>query len=449
MDNSELKKIPQIEQIMEDDRISVWSQRISRPLTSSAVKRAVDHYREKLKAGKSYSEKELYKLIDKICIDLYSRRIRPVINATGVILHTNMGRSPIRPEVWEDCREINTGYSSLELSLKTGKRGKRNGLIPLLIKTLCGAESCAVVNNNAAAVYLVLNTFAAGKEVIVSRSEQVQIGGGFRIPEILKASGAKLVEVGTTNITTLSDYINAVNENTAMVLKVHRSNFALRGFTSEPSLKEITSALPEGVLTVVDQGSGVLNENLPGEQKTRSLITDGADLVTFSCDKMPGGPQGGIIAGRKKLIEILDRHPLIRTMRPGKTIYSLLESTLIQRMDNPGAFSRHAETAVNGEETADKCRKIKRGLSTEIFQLAEDLQCIGGGSTPDQFFESRAIEIKSDKLKPDQILKLLRESSPPVIGTIKHDKALLNPAALNDNEIKQLKTILKELEEKL
>ena len=449
MNNAELKKIPQVDQIMNDERTAAWVDKISRPLAAASVRKAVNHYREKIIDGRSYKEAELYSLVDQICRDLYNRRIRPVINATGVILHTNMGRSPIQDQVWDDCRTINTGYSNLELSLKTGRRGKRNGLIPMLIHALTGAESCAVVNNNAAAVYLVLCVFAQGREVIVSRSEQVQIGGGFRIPEILKASGAKLVEVGTTNITTLDDYINAVNENTAMVMKVHRSNFAMRGFTSEPSLGELTASLPDGIITLVDQGSGVMNENLPEEKKVMSHISDGADLVTFSCDKVIGGPQGGIIAGKKDLISTIDRHPLIRTMRPGKTIYSLLETTLIRRMENPGAVSRHAGAASSAEETAEKCKKLKRGLSTDKFKLADDTQCIGGGSTPDQFFKSKSIEIHSEKLQPEQIIKLLRDADPPVIGTIKHEHACLNPAALGEEELKVLKNILKSIEEQL
>ncbi|MBI9106587.1 MAG: L-seryl-tRNA(Sec) selenium transferase [Spirochaetales bacterium] len=444
-----MKKIPQIEQIMNDERVGSWFEKISRPLTAASVRRAVSHYREKVISGRAFSEHELYPIIDQVCKGLYDRRIRPVINATGVILHTNMGRSPILPEVWDDCREVNTGYSNLELSLKTGKRGKRNGLVPLLINTLTGAESSTVVNNNAAAVYLLLSTFAAGKEVIVSRGEQVQIGGGFRIPEILAASGAKLVEVGTTNITTLADYLDAVTDDTAMILKVHRANFALRGFTSEPALKKITEALPDGILTVVDQGSGVLNENLPGEKKAQSLIDDGADIISFSCDKILGGPQGGIIAGKKELIDRLDRHPLMRTMRPGKTIYSLLEATLLHRMENPGARSRHAEAADSFEEASEKCRKIKRGLSADIFKMTDDTLCIGGGSTPDEFFASRAIEIISDKMKPERILKILRDSDPPVIGTIKHERAFLNPSALNDDEMKYLKSVLKDIEENL
>jgi L-seryl-tRNA(Ser) seleniumtransferase len=449
MNNSEMKKIPQIEQIIGHPEVSVWTEKISRQLTTAAVRHAVEHSREKLKRGQAFDESELFRNIDKVCRNIYDNRIQPVVNATGIILHTNMGRSPIPKQVWDDCRGINTGYSNLELSLKTGKRGKRNGLVPKLINALTGSEACAVVNNNAAAVYLVLCAFAAGKEVIVSRGEQVQIGGGFRIPEILALSGAKLVEVGTTNITTINDYLSAVTENTAMVLKVHRSNFAIRGFTSDPDLKELTDSLPEGILTVVDQGSGVLNESLPGEDKAAALFSDGADLITFSGDKIIGGPQAGIIAGRKDLLAVLERHPLIRTMRPGKTIYSLLETVLLSRMDNPGSRSRHSEAVQNSEEAFDKCRKFKRGLSANNFKLIDDTIAIGGGSTPDQYFPSKSVEIVSENLKPERIIKMLRDSKPPIIGTIKNDRAIINPFAFTEDEMKYVKSVLKEIEEKL
>ena len=449
MNNLEMRKIPQTEQILNDPRASVWNEKISRQLTAAAVRSAVDHCREGIKNGESFDEDALYSNISILCTRLYNRRIRPVINASGVILHTNMGRSPIEQEVWDACEDINTGYSSLELSLKTGKRGKRNGLVPFFINTLTGAESCAVVNNNAAAVHLLLNTFAAGKEVIVSRGEQVQIGGGFRIPEILELSGARLVEVGTTNITTVDDYLNAVTEDTAMILKVHRSNFAIRGFTSEPSIRELSEVLPDDIILAVDQGSGVLNEKLKGEDRVRTLITDGADIVTFSGDKVLGGPQAGVLAGRREMIIKLDKNPLIRTMRPGKTIYSLLETSLLQRLNSPNAWSRHAEVIDSCEAVKDKCRKLKRGISAEKYKLISDKICIGGGSTPDQFFESWSIEIISEHLKAQMIIDLLRQAETPIIGTIRGDSAAINPAVFTDDELKYVKSVLKDLEEKL
>ncbi|MDC7226601.1 MAG: L-seryl-tRNA(Sec) selenium transferase [Spirochaetales bacterium] len=449
MNNLEIRKIPQTEQILSNPRITIWYNRISRQLTSAAVHSAIEHSRSLILDGGSFDEDALYMNIEKLCARLYNRRIRPLINASGVILHTNMGRSPIEKEVWNSCEAVNTGYSSLELSLKTGKRGKRNGLVPFFLNTLTGAESSAVVNNNAAAVYLMLSTFAAGKQVIVSRGEQVQIGGGFRIPEILRLSGAELVEVGTTNITTLDDYLDAITENTALILKVHRSNFAVRGFTSEPTVRELSEIIPDHVLIAVDQGSGVLNENIAGEDKVKSLLGDGADIVTFSGDKILGGPQAGILAGKTELIKAVDQNPLIRTMRPGKTIYSLLETSLLLRLNSPNAWSRHAEFIDSGDVVKDKCKKLKRGLSTEKYKLISDRICLGGGSTPDQFFESWSIEIVSEKMKPQAIIDELRNAEIPIIGKINGDSAVLNPAVFTDDDQKYVKSVLKALEEKL
>ena len=445
MKESKLKDIPQIEQLLNEPSVSFWFGRISRQLTLNAVHSSVDYYRKRLLEGDDVNTEVLCELIDNQCKAIFAQRIRPVINATGIILHTNMGRSPLPVKVWDNCKETNTGYSNLELSLKNGKRGKRNGLLPQLIQQLTDAEACLVVNNNAAAILLTLTALAKGREVIVSRGEQVQIGGGFRIPDILELSGARLVEVGTTNITTAEDYLDAVTENTAIILKVHRSNFALRGFVKEPKLSELTSKLPEGVITVVDQGSGVIDEDLPGETKVESYLKGGADIVTFSADKIMGGPQAGIIVGRKDLIGKLEKHPLTRTFRPGKTIYSLLESNLINRLNSKNNNERTHVTSIlsGGSEAAlKKCRSLKRGLSSDFFRISPDSICIGGGSTPDEYFDSYSIQITSKNIKLETVLRKLREQDPPIIGSIKNDKVVLNPVVLDDNQMKYLKSVL-------
>ena len=452
MKETELKKIPQIEQLLIEPSISYWFDRISRQLTLETIRNSVSNYRKRLLEGDDFNQKVLFELINNQCKALYTQRIRPVINATGIVLHTNMGRSPIPEKVWNECKETNIGYSNLELSLDNGKRGKRNGLLPQLIRQLTGAEASLVVNNNAAAILLTLTALAKDREVIVSRGEQVQIGGGFRIPEILELSGAGLVEVGTTNITTPEDYFYGITENTAIILKVHRSNFALRGFVKEPKLDEITSKLPENIITVVDQGSGVIDEDLPGETKVASYLKEGAGIVTFSADKIMGGPQAGIIVGNKDLIATIEKHPLARTFRPGKTIYSLLESVLIHRLNSKHSNERTHVISIlsKGKEGAlKKCRRIKQGLPSDFFRISPDLLCVGGGSTPDEYFDSYSIRIKSKKMKPEIIIQKLRKLDQPVIGSIKNDEVSLNPAVLNDNQIKYLKSalinILKEL----
>ncbi len=452
MEKSDPKNIPQIEQLLKEPSIVVWFKQISRQLTLNIIRSSVSRYREHILKGNSFDREELLRNIETQCKAVHNLRIRPVINASGIILHTNMGRTPLPPEVWNECRDINTGYSNLELSLKTGRRGKRNGLIPLLIQQLTGAETSIVVNNNAAAVLLMLTVLAKDREVIVSRGEQVQIGGGFRIPDILELSGARLIEVGTTNITTVNDYLNAVNDKTAMILKVHRSNFALRGFVKEPAIAELSEKLPEGIIIAVDQGSGVLDENLPGETTVGSFLKSGSSIVTFSADKILGGPQAGIIAGNENLIRKLETHPLTRTFRPGKTVYSLLEAVLINRINNTTFSKRSYITGIlsGGSEAAlKKCRSLKRGLSSEIFRILPGSICIGGGSTPDEYFDSYTIRITSGKLKPAAIMNKLRELNPPVIGSIKNGMVCLNPIALNENQLKYLKSVLTALEKEL
>ena len=237
-------------------------------------------------------------------------------------------------DLWDEVRDLNTGYNNLELDLATGKRGGRKGLIAPLLRCLTQAEDSLVVNNNAASLFLLLQEVAKGREVIVSRGEQIQIGGGFRIPDILALSGAKLVEVGTTNITTAKDYLDAITDQTALVLMVHRSNFAIRGFTESPDINEVARALPEQVVLAVDQGSGLTTEEFaPDETSVRQYIKAGADLVCYSGDKLLGGPQSGIISGRSDLIKRLEKHPMMRTFRPSRIVYSLLERLLIHKLN--------------------------------------------------------------------------------------------------------------------
>ena len=355
-----------------------------------------------------------------------------------------MGRSPINRDIWLAAESINCGYSNLELDLSTGKRGKRKGLIPALLSSLTTAEDALVVNNNAAAVYLILSTFATGREVIVSRGEQVQIGGGFRVPEILKATGAELIEVGTTNITKLEDYAEAINGQTSMILSVHRSNFAIRGFEETPSIRELSTLKREQVILCVDQGSGVINERISGEISVRNHLSQGADLVCFSGDKIFGGPQAGLIVGRKDLIAQLERHPLMRVFRPGKTIYSLLELTLISYL-NGGMGTLSSKLMQSIEDLKRKGEAILKGLDRNRFSLQESTYTSGGGSAPDETFPSFALVIEST-LSPHKILTKLREASPPIIATIHAEHVYLNVASLEYEDIPHITAVLQTIE---
>ncbi len=445
MNKEQLANLPQIETLLQEPEIQNWSRRLGRPVVTEAARSVIASIRKSV----LQEERELPPLTQIIvelvetCLKIEKDRLQKVINATGVIIHTNMGRSPLPRDVWRETEEINCGYSNLELNLGTGKRGKRKGLIPLLLSKLTGAEDALVVNNNAAAVLLILQTFAVGKEVIVSRGEQVQIGGGFRIPEILAQSGAGLVEIGTTNITTGEDYQRAFTEETSMILSVHRSNFAIRGFTSSPGTAELVRIKPENVLLCVDQGSGVVDESLPGETSVRSHLKDGADLVCFSGDKMFGGPQAGIIVGRKDLISRLEHHPMMRAFRPGKTVYSLLEAILVRRLN--GEENRTSQAlAIEETELKKRGRRLLQGIDRSKASLIDSSFTTGGGTLPDESFPSLSVQLHSE-LQADRLLKKLRDATPPVIGTISNDAVELNLATIENEDVPHIRALLKEI----
>jgi L-seryl-tRNA(Ser) seleniumtransferase len=378
------------------------------------------------------------------CRETSRRRIHRLINATGVVLHTNLGRAPISKTAWRSAEAVNTGFSNLEFDLQTGKRGKRTGIIPELLSLLVGAEDALMVNNNAAAVYLILSALARGREVIVSRGEQVQIGGGFRIPEILAQTGARMVEVGTTNITRLSDYLQAVGPATAMILVVHASNFRIRGFTDRPSIRELAGNTPEEILLVVDQGSGTTTERIPGESSVSHYLSSGADLVSFSGDKVLGGPQAGFIVGRGDLIRTLGRHPLNRVFRPGKTIYSLMEEALVARLNRDTEPPVEAVLRLPPEELKRRGENLLAELPPQTARLVESTVTPGGGSAPDEHLPSLSIELEVPG-KARDLLDALRGMDPPVIGTIVEGRVRLNLATLLPEELPLVAESLKRL----
>ncbi|NOY08706.1 MAG: L-seryl-tRNA(Sec) selenium transferase [Spirochaetes bacterium] len=445
MNKTDFSHLPQIGKLLEDQRLKKWFPLITRQLTAGIASGILQKIR--LTENTSVPDRDaIIKEIERKCRNTSRKRIIKLINATGIILHTNMGRTPIPSDVWNTVSDINTGYSNLELDLHAGKRGMRNGLIPELLSILTGAEASLIVNNNAAAVFLILSAFAKGREVIVSRGEQVQIGGGFRIPEILSLSGAKLVEVGTTNITKLSDYKHAITENTAMVLMVHRSNFSIQGFTENPSVSDITSVIPEHIILAVDQGSGNTTEDIPGEKKAGLYIKSGADIVCFSGDKLFGGPQAGIITGKKNLIEQLSANQLMRVFRPGKTIFSLMEEYLIRKIN--GNLTGHAETILNlpVKELKKRGNRILRGLDRRYAKLTDSFISTGGGSAPGETFPSVSLAILLPA-KPERILARLRNLETPIIGTISKDRVLLNLATINPGELSYVGVSLKQIME--
>lgn len=440
-----LSKLPQIEALLQSEELRPWFSRLSRPLVARLAAGTIGEVRSAMQGGVDFpGEDAILRTLVQRCGETAKRRIHHLINATGVVLHTNLGRAPISKAAWRGAEAVNTGFSNLEFDLQSGKRGQRKGIIPDLLSVLVGAEDALMVNNNAAAVFLILSALAAGREVIVSRGEQVQIGGGFRIPEILAQTGARMVEVGTTNITRVEDYTAALSPDTAMVLTVHASNFRIRGFTERPGIRELAASLPDEVLLVADQGSGTTTERIPGEHSVSHYLSCGADLVSFSGDKVLGGPQAGFIVGRGELIQTLSRHPLNRTFRPGKTIYSLMEEALVARLNRAAEPPVEAVLSLPVEQLRVRGEAVLAELPPEAARLVDSTVTTGGGSAPDEHFPSLSIELLSPE-KPEKLLAALRRMEPPIVGKILDGRVQLNLATLLPEEVQLVADSLKRL----
>ena len=442
----QLNQIAQVEKLLNKEEIVPFQEILSRPVVADIVKAEVDLYRQKiiqqsLTVDLDELVQNIVRTLDTQCI----HRTHPVINATGVVVHTNLGRSPLPPVVWQEAQAIMCHYTNLEINLVNGKRGNRMGSLNKILSLYFGGESNLIVNNNAAAMHLILKAFAEGKEVVVSRGEQVQIGGGFRIPEILKESGAILRDVGTTNITTLNDYLEAINENTAMVLVVHQSNYYIEGFTQHVDVQALASNLPEHVMLVVDQGSGNQTTNIPGEPTISSYLKSGADLICFSGDKMLGGPQAGIILGKKSYIDKLAKHPMMRVFRPGKETYVLLEKLLIHRLNRDGKADNRIEMLISQPLSWHKERAQQLvDIAPHKLSLVSSKFLVGGGTTPRAQYDTWAVTLDSQH-SASNLLKMLRHQSPPILGVIQQDKVLLYPVAMFDDELPIVKNILKKI----
>ncbi|MFV0576588.1 MAG: L-seryl-tRNA(Sec) selenium transferase [Vibrio sp.] len=420
-------RLPQVEQLLQNPALNSYIEQLSRPVVTNLVRQTLQAIRQSSSFQKSgIGDINVINRIEMACLEIQKQKQTSVINATGIAIHTNLGRSPIHPEIWQQVSELNTGYCNLELTLDDGKRGQRNGLLPELVRNWVGAEDALVVNNNAAAVYLTLIALAQGKEVIVSRGEQVQIGGGFRIPDILKMSGCTLVEVGTTNITTAQDYLDAITENTAAILMVHQSNFSIEGFTESPDIHELVKNLPYHVSLLVDQGSGLSDESYSdNEHSIRYYLNAGADLVCFSGDKILGGPQAGIIAGNTNLLKTLAKHPMMRAFRPGRIVLSLLESLLVNKLNKTHAGKGIAERLIDDIPNT-KAWAEKLVEQWQPYAKLETLQAqVGGGSLPSERYLSYGLALDLPG-KAQKHLDRLREMPTPIIGYLNKERLLLN-----------------------
>ncbi len=432
-----LRSIPQISKVVERFKDSFPEEVVKR-----VAREVTQRYRSEIMEGKRESTEDIFEEIERRLKERVKTKLRRVINATGVIISTNLGRAPLHKEVAEFVYEIATGYSNLEYDLLRGERGSRNSLIEDYLRELTGAEAGLVVNNNAGAVFLVLNTLAHGREVVVSRGELVEIGGGFRIPDIMRCSGAVLVEVGTTNRTRISDYESAISENTALLMKVHRSNFYMEGFVGEVSLEELMSlGKKTGIPVYYDGGSGLLLDlGLEGsEVSMRRCVEIGADLVSGSGDKLLGGPQAGIIVGRKDLIDKMKKNPMLRCLRVDKMTLAGLEMTLKLYLEG-----RHKEIPVirmltESEETvkrrAVRLGRILKGLDKLEVRVIKERARPGGGSFPELELPTYCVSLKHEEIEAEELSKILRNSDPPVIGRIKEGRLLLDMRTVSEEEV--------------
>ena len=359
--------------------------------------------------------------------------LRPVINATGVIVHTNLGRAPLAAAAIARVAGIASGYASLEYDLARGTRGRRDVHAETLLCRLTGAEAAVVVNNNAAAAMIVLATLAAGREVIVSRGELVEIGGGFRVPDVMAQSGAVLREVGTTNKTRAADYAAAIGDKTALILRVHPSNFRIEGFTERPTLTGLVAiGKTLNVPVAEDLGSGLLVADTIGDEPAvRDSVASGVDVCCFSGDKLLGGPQAGIIVGRKLLIDRIRAHPLMRALRVDKLAYAALEATLIEYAAGRAASTVPVQRML--ATTADAIRGRAEIVAAQIGALAgwratlvEGRSAVGGGSAPGVELPTWLIVVDRDGASPDALEAMLRRFDPPVVARIDHDRVVLD-----------------------
>ena len=422
----------------------------SRTAVVCAIRFALDELREEIAAGKLPPETvpdriaRLPLAMEAILSRGEWYSLRRVINATGVLLHTNLGRAPLSRKALHHAVDVAGGYSNLEFDLDQGQRGKRDVHVEALLLSLlagqapseafCKSHRAVVVNNCAAATYLVLHALAKGKEVLVSRGELVEIGGGFRIPEILEASGALLREVGTTNRTRIADYERALSPGTALILRVHQSNFSMEGFVERPSLHELVAlGARAGVPVFEDQGTGLLHSletyGIVGESTLAQSIEAGCDLVAASGDKLLGGPQCGILAGKRNLVDQVRKHPLFRAFRVDKLTYAALEATLLQyRADAVDDIPVLRMLRTSAREIAGRCENLASALHHPDLaaEVVEVESVLGGGTTPKARLHSFAVSLRHAALSADGLLATLRRFDPPVIGRIDADRVLLD-----------------------
>jgi L-seryl-tRNA(Ser) seleniumtransferase len=440
----ELKKIPGVDLLLKQEKIVKLLEAHPRALVTHHIQHVLASTRDDLLAGKTAPSVDIISDMVYNAVTTFTKKsLRPVINATGVIVHTNLGRAPFGDQLLADVQQILRSYNNLEFDLDNAQRGSRYVHVTNLMKYLTGAEDVLVVNNNAAAVMLILRCFAKGREVIISRSELIEIGGAFRMPDIMQASDCKMVEVGTTNKTKASDFEQAITEDTAIIMKAHKSNYVIKGFTTEPSLEALAAiGKKSGKIVVYDMGSGLLQKAavkfLQGEPDVKATLAKGIDLVTFSGDKLLGGPQAGIIAGRKDLIDKLKKEPLTRAVRVGKTVLAILESVCLSYLDQKALIEKNPVFAMMNAGEAELQAKAgqlqtelaKHGVTTDIVKSFGQA---GGGALPEKTIKSLGVRLlidsasRSEKTaKAERIYSNLLKHETPVLGVLRKGELIFD-----------------------
>lgn len=441
MKKSLLRELPSVDEVLSDDELKGVLTRYSHAIVTDAVRVVIEGVRTEIVSGgkESISKGEISGAVLSRLRSISAPGLVRVINASGTVLHTNLGRAVLSEEAIKGLTLAGEGTVNLEFDLEGASRGERDGHVEELLKVLTTAEAACVVNNNAAAVLIVLNTFAEGKEVIISRGELVEIGGSFRLPEVIKKSGCVLKEVGTTNRTHPGDYIDAVGSNTALLLKAHKSNYEVVGFTSEVGLKELVSIGNERGLPVVeDLGSGSLvdlsNYGIQKEPVVSERLAQGADVVTFSGDKLLGGPQAGVIVGKREFIDRVRKNPLKRALRVDKLTMAALEATLRLYLDPkslPSKLPTLRFLARPVEEIEKTALEAKKGLEDMLgsgykISVEDGRSQVGSGALPGLGIPTKLLTITHGSIKPEAIFRRFLESDPPVLGRVKNEKFILD-----------------------
>ncbi|MCD6112063.1 MAG: L-seryl-tRNA(Sec) selenium transferase [Bacteroidales bacterium] len=457
------KTIPAVDKLLLDPKIKSLIKEFNVEIVTFSIRKVLDNYRYEIrKTGKIQSFENIVKNVISQTRNLFYGSIKPVINATGVIIHTNLGRAPFGEKLLSDTFNVLKGYCNLEFDLKTGKRSNRNFHLKEILRFITGAEDVLIVNNNAAAVVLILNSLALNKDVVISRSELIEIGGSFRMPDIMESSGCNMVEVGSTNKTHFKDFENAVNENTALIFKAHKSNYIIKGFTEDVSLKELVAlGKKHNIPVVYDMGCGLLKkydiEAFKNEPDVKQALTQGIDLICFSGDKLLGGPQAGIIAGKKKFVEKLRNMPLMRALRVDKTTLALLENACRyyisgETVKQNNCIIKMLCTDINDLKTkAETLKDYLKKYNINSKVVITKARC-GGGTLPDETIDSYSVVLKNDLKSNAQSSAFaekmyidLLNTEKPLLGVLKQGELFFDVLTIFDDQLKTTASMINEV----